>query len=122
MTLLTNITVLELGTVAMAPYTGQWLADLGANVIKVESPEGDSTRRIGPTTEFNMSPMFLGLNRSKRSVVLDLKMDTAKQALMTLIGGADVLFHNMRPEKMRKLGAGPDAVLARNPRIIYANL
>lgn len=122
MPLLTNITVLELGTVAMAPYTGQWLADLGANVIKVESPEGDSTRRIGPTTEANMGPMFLGLNRSKRSVVLDLKTDAAKQALMTLVDGADVLFHNMRPEKMLKLGAGPEAVLARNPRVIYANL
>ncbi len=122
MPLLSGVTVLELGTVAMAPYAGQWLADLGANVIKVEPPEGDSTRRIGPTPEENMGPMFLGLNRSKRSIVLDLKTEPAQHALMKLIDRADVLFHNTRPEKMNKLGIGPDVVVARNPRIVYANL
>lgn len=122
MPLLKGVTVLELGTVVMAPYTGQWLADLGADVIKIEAPEGDSTRATGPAAEPNMASMFLSLNRNKRSVVLDLKSEAGRVALLHLAERADVLFHNNRPVKMAKLGLDAAAVLKRNPRIVYASL
>ena len=106
----------------MAPYAAQWLADLGADVIKIEPPVGDSTRRTGPTTEPDMSSLFLGLNRGKRSIVLDLKDEVARASFLQLVDTADVLMHNVRPAKMEKLGLGPTEMLARNPRLIYACL
>ena len=122
MPLLKGVTVLELGTVAMAPYAGQWLADLGADVIKIEAPEGDSTRSTGPSIEPQMATMFLALNRNKRSIVLDLKTEAGRTALLHLVDGADVIFHNTRPMKMAKLGLDAASVLKRNPRIVYASL
>ena len=70
---LEGVRVLDLGNMLMAPYAAQWLGDLGADVIKIEPPEGDTTRRIGPRAEPDMAAIFLGLNRNKRSVVLNLK-------------------------------------------------
>jgi crotonobetainyl-CoA:carnitine CoA-transferase CaiB-like acyl-CoA transferase len=122
MPLLKGVTVLELGTVAMAPYAGQWLADLGADVIKIEAPEGDSTRNTGPSIEPQMATMFLALNRNKRSIVLDLKTEAGRTALLHLVDGADVIFHNTRPMKMAKLGLDAASVLKRNPRIVFASL
>lgn len=119
---LAGIKVLDLGTVLMAPYAGQWLADLGADVIKVEAPGGDSTRATGPAVEPGMAALFLGLNRNKRSIVLDLKTDEGKQALIRLAEDADILLHNNRPQKMKALGLGPEALMARNPRLVYACL
>ena len=119
---LAGIKVLDLGTVLMAPYAGQWLADLGADVIKVEAPDGDSTRRTGPSHEPGMAAMFLGLNRNKRSVVLDLKTEAGREDLVKLAETADVLLHNNRPQKMLALGLGPEALLARNARLVYACL
>jgi len=116
---LQGVRVLELGAVLMTPYAGQWLADLGADVIKIEPPAGDTTRRTGPNSESNMGAVFLGANRSKRSVVLDLKTAAGKSALLSLVDGADILLHNNRPQKMEALGLSPEALLARNPRLVY---
>lgn len=118
---LLGVKVVELGTVLMAPYASQWLADFGADVIKVEPPAGDSTRRTGITAEPNMAAMFLNVNRNKRGIVLDLKTQGDRQALLRLVDEADILIQNTRPQKMKKLGLDPAALLARNPRLIYAS-
>ncbi|WP_151447492.1 CaiB/BaiF CoA transferase family protein [Lacisediminimonas profundi] len=119
---LAGIRVVDLSSVLMGPYASQWLADFGAEVIKVESPEGDSTRTTGPARETGMSAVFFGLNRSKKSVVIDLKSPDGQQALQQLIGTADVFMHNMRPQKLGKVGLGPATLRARFPRLVYAGL
>ena len=106
----------------MAPYASQWLADMGADVIKVEPPGGDQTRMTGPEIEPGMAAMFLALNHSKRSIVLDLTTAPDRQTLMELIAGADVFMHNIRAQKLAKLGIEPEALIARHPRLIYAAL
>jgi crotonobetainyl-CoA:carnitine CoA-transferase CaiB-like acyl-CoA transferase len=117
-----GLRVLDLGSVVMAPLAGQWLADLGAEVIKVEPPGGESTRYTGPAAEPGMSALFLGLNRGKRAIVLDLKGPKGRDALLRLADTADVLMHNIRPQKMDALGLGEAALLSRNPRLVYATL
>ncbi|RDK09229.1 CaiB/BaiF CoA transferase family protein [Cupriavidus lacunae] len=119
---LAGIRVVDLSAVVMGPYASQWLADLGAEVIKVEPPEGDSTRRTGPATEPGMAAIFLGVNRSKRSVVLDLKQPAAQAALDRVLTGADVLMHSMRPQKLAALGLAPDDVRARHPELVFVSL
>lgn len=119
---LEGVRVLDMGAVLMAPYAAQWLADFGAEVIKVEAPVGDTTRRIGPGAETNMASMFLASNRNKKSIVLDIKTPEGREALLALAGTADVLMHNNRPQKMRALGLDPETLRARYPRLIYACL
>jgi len=119
---LAGIRVIDLSTVVMGPYASQWLADLGAEVIKVETPEGDSTRRTGPAAEPGMAAIFLGVNRSKKSIVLDLKQPAAQAAMDKLLDNADVLMHSMRPQKLAALGLAPDHVMARHPDLIYVSL
>lgn len=119
---LDGIRVLDLTSVVFGPYASQILADYGADVIKVEAPGGDSTRHTGPAQEPGLSAIFLGLNRNKRSIVLDLKQPAAREALLTLVDQADVLMHSMRPAKMAALGLDPAALCARNPRLVYAGL
>ncbi|AGW93182.1 CaiB/BaiF CoA-transferase family protein [Cupriavidus sp. DF5525] len=119
---LAGIRVVDLSTVVMGPYASQWLADLGAEVIKIEPPEGDSTRRTGPAAEPGMAAIFLGVNRSKRSVVLDLKQPAAQAALDRVLAGADVLMHSMRPQKLAALGLAPDDVIARHPDLVFVSL
>ncbi|KJK26336.1 acetyl-CoA acetyltransferase [Burkholderiaceae bacterium 16] len=119
---LSGIRVIDLSTVVMGPYASQWLADLGAEVIKVEPPEGDSTRRTGPAAEDGMSAIFLGVNRSKKSVVLNLKLPAAQAALERLLASADVFMHSMRPQKLGGLGLAPAAVMTRHPRLVYVSL
>lgn len=119
---LKGIRVIDLTTVAMGPLASQWLGDFGADVIKVEAPSGDSTRQTGPSIEPGMAAMFLSTNRNKRSVVLDLKQRGDRETLARLIDGADVFMHNIRPQKLAKLGLEPDALTARNPRLVYAGL
>lgn len=119
---LAGIRVLDLTSVVAGPLATQMLGDMGADVIKIEAPEGDAPRHTGPARSPGMAALFMGLNRGKRSLVLDLKQPGAQQALWRLIAGADVLVHSMRPQKMAKLGFGQEAVCARNPRIVYAAL
>ena len=119
---LDGIRVLDLSSVVLGPLATQVMGDLGADVIKIEAPEGDTTRRTGPGRSDDMAAMFLGLNRNKRSVVLDLKHADARAALWSLIDGADVFVHSIRPQKIARLGFDHAAVLARNPRIVYAGL
>ena len=119
---LEGLRVLDLTTVIMGPFTTQVLGDFGADIIKVEDPNGDMTRDIGPSRSDKMSSMFLGVNRNKRSIVLNLKKPSAKKALWKLIEGADVIVHNIRPQKIALLGFGPDAVLEKKPEIIYVGL
>ena len=119
---LDGVRVLDLSTVVLGPYASQILADYGADVIKIETPEGDSTRRTGPSTEAGMGAIFLGVNRGKRSIVLDLKSAAGREALEKLVATADVLMHSIRPQKLAAIGLDPDEVRARNPRIVYAGL
>lgn len=119
---LDGIRVLDLSSVIFGPLASQILADYGAEVIKIEPPEGDSTRQTGPATEPGMSAIFLGANHSKQSVVLDLKQAAAQAALQDLIATADVLMHSMRPQKLAALGLAPEALRARHPRLVFANL
>lgn len=119
---LSGIRVVDLSTVVMGPYASQWLADLGAEVIKVETPDGDSTRRTGPATEDGMSAIFLGVNRSKKSVVLNLKQPAAQAALHKLLDTADVFLHSMRPQKLGRLDLDPASVMARHRQLVYVSL
>lgn len=117
-----GVRILDLSSVVFGPYASQILADYGADVVKVEAPAGDSTRRTGPAQEPGLAAIFLGLNRNKRSIVLDLKQPSAREALLALADQADVLMHSMRPAKMETLGLGPETLCARNPRLVYAGL
>lgn len=117
-----GVRILDLTSVVFGPYASQILADYGADVIKVESPAGDSTRHTGPAQEPGLAAIFLGLNRNKRSIVLDLKQAAARLTLLTMVDQADVLMHSMRPAKMAALGLDPDTLCARNPRLVYAGL
>jgi crotonobetainyl-CoA:carnitine CoA-transferase CaiB-like acyl-CoA transferase len=115
---LAGIRVLDLTSVMLGPYATQMLGDYGADIIKIEAPEGDSTRRTGPAMEPGMAATFIGANRSKRSIVLDLKQAPAREALLTLADQADVLISSIRPQKMAALGLEPEMLRERNPRLI----
>src|SRR5262245_63766377 len=97
---LAGIKVLDLTTVVLGPLATQILGDLGAEVIKVESPEGDIMRYAGPSRHREMGHVFLNLNRNKRSLVLDLKQAEAAPILLALVRQSDILMHNMRPQAM----------------------
>lgn len=119
---LQGVRVIDLSAVVLGPYASQNLADYGADVIKVEPPEGDSTRHTGPSTEPGMGAIFLGVNRGKRSIVLDLKQPAARAALLKLVDTADVLMHSIRPQKLAAIGLAPETLMARNPRLVYVGL
>jgi crotonobetainyl-CoA:carnitine CoA-transferase CaiB-like acyl-CoA transferase len=119
---LAGIRILDLTSVVAGPLATQMLADMGADVIKIEAPEGDAPRHTGPARSPNMAALFMGLNRGKRSLVLDLKKDDAKDALWRLIAHADVLVHSMRPQAIGRLGFGHKSVCAKHPRLVYAAL
>ncbi len=119
---LSGVRVVDLTSVLFGPYATQVLGDLGADIIKVEAPPGDTTRAIGPARNPGMAAAFLGCNRNKRSLVLDLKREAARAALWRLIDGADMFVHNIRPQKIAALGFTPDAVMQRKPDIVYGAL
>lgn len=119
---LQGIKVVDMTTVLMGPYATQMLGDYGADVIKVESPDGDVTRQIGPTRHPGMGPVFLNTNRSKRSICLDLKKPAGREAVLRLTAKADVLVYNVRPQAMARLQLGYDVVAKVNPRLIYAGV
>ena len=116
---LVGIRVIEVGNFMAVPFCGMQLADLGADVIKVENPSGgDLTRAAGPFIE-GESSNFVRLNRNKRSVALDLKSDQGKAAFLALVASADILIENLRPGTMHGLGLDYDALKVRSPRLIY---
>jgi len=117
---LDGIRVIDLTAAVLGPVATQILGDLGAEVIKVEPPEGEMMRGIGPARHPGMAAYFLNVNRNKKSLVLDLKRPAAREALLRLSATADVLVHNMRPSAAARLGIDYAAVAARNPRIVYA--
>jgi crotonobetainyl-CoA:carnitine CoA-transferase CaiB-like acyl-CoA transferase len=116
---LTGIRILDLTSVIMGPFATRILADMGADVIKVESPEGDSVRHYQPQRSPGMSGNTLNLQRNKRSIVLDLKRAECRSALHRLIETADVFVHSMRPSAIERLGFGYEEVRAVEPQIIY---
>jgi crotonobetainyl-CoA:carnitine CoA-transferase CaiB-like acyl-CoA transferase len=118
--LLKGLRILDLTSVILGPYATQILGDLGAEIVKVEPPEGDSMRPVAPQAAPGLSAIFANCNRNKRSVVLDLKTEAGKAALSKLIPTADAFVHNMRQEAMDKLGFTFNAVRAANPKIVYA--
>ena len=122
MSALTGVRVLDLSSVIFGPMASQVLADYGAEVIKIEPPTGDSTRYTGPAVEPGMAAMFMGANRSKKSVVLDLKTAEAQAALHALLQSTDVFMHSMRPQKLAKLGLDPKTLRHQYPRLIYVGL
>lgn len=119
---LAGVRVLDLTTVFMGPSATQMMGDLGADVIKVEAPGGDSTRAIGPHGKEGLGPLFLGLNRNKRSIAIDLKTPAGVAVLLKLAETADVLATNVRPAAMQRLGLGYETLAQVNPKLIYASM
>ena len=119
---LAGIRVVDMTTVLMGPYATQILADYGADVIKVEPPEGDIMRHAGPMRNPRMGPMFFQANRNKRSVVLDIKTAGGRAALKRLCRRADVFICNVRPAALRRLGLGPSDIRAGNLRLVHLSL
>jgi crotonobetainyl-CoA:carnitine CoA-transferase CaiB-like acyl-CoA transferase len=118
---LAGVLVVDVTAMVMGPYCTQIMADMGADVIKIEPPEGDNARYVSVGPEPGMSGVFVNVNRGKRSVVLDLRSDEGKTALRALTLEADVFIHSMRSKAIGKLGFGYEQVAALNPRIIYTN-
>lgn len=119
---LQGLRVLDLTSVLMGPFCTQVLGDLGADVIKVESPDGDTVRHLGPMRSPGMSAGFLHVNRNKRSIVLDLKTPEGRKAVLDIARTVDVLVSNVRPAAMARLGLEYEAVAAVNPSIVYVSL
>lgn len=119
---LAGLRILDMTNVVMGPYATQILADYGADVIKIESPQGDTTRQIPPMRHAGMGCLFLHLNRNKRSVVLDLKQSECVSALLELAAQSDVLICNVRPAAMARLGISYEELAIRNPRLIWISL
>jgi crotonobetainyl-CoA:carnitine CoA-transferase CaiB-like acyl-CoA transferase len=117
---LTGIRVIDITTVVLGPFCSQTLGDMGADVIKVETIQGDSTREIGPSRTPGMGSYFANLNRNKRSLAIDLKKPAAREAILRLVETADVFVHNMRIGAAQRLGLDYATLAARNPRLIYA--
>jgi crotonobetainyl-CoA:carnitine CoA-transferase CaiB-like acyl-CoA transferase len=118
---LVGVRVVDLTAMVMGPYCTQIMADLGADVIKIEPPEGDNTRYISVGPSPGMSGVFVNVNRGKRSVVLDLRSESGKTALRKLIETADIFIHSMRSKAIARLGFSYDDVAAIKPAIIYTN-
>jgi crotonobetainyl-CoA:carnitine CoA-transferase CaiB-like acyl-CoA transferase len=114
---LEDIRVLDAASMMAGPYGATLLADLGADVIKLEPPNGDETRRIGPRNETD-SGVFVGINRNKRSIAVDLRTEEGREVLGALVDWADVLVENLRPRAKARLGLDWETLHARNPRLV----
>jgi crotonobetainyl-CoA:carnitine CoA-transferase CaiB-like acyl-CoA transferase len=119
---LRGLRIVDLTSMVLGPYATQILADYGADVIKVEPPEGDLMRKGGASKSAGMGALYLQLNRNKRSIVLDVKQAPARKALLRLCESADVFVHNNRPAAMRRLNLAGEDVRKVNPRLIYVSL
>ncbi|MET4699613.1 crotonobetainyl-CoA:carnitine CoA-transferase CaiB-like acyl-CoA transferase [Constrictibacter sp. MBR-5] len=117
-----GLRVVDLTAVIVGPYASQFLGDMGADVVKVEPPEGDLARMAGPSRNPGMASHWIQTNRNKRDMVLDLKTAAGAEALRRLIRTADVFVHNMREEPLKRLGFDYDNVRALKPDIVYCNI
>ena len=118
---LAGIRIVDLTSVIFGPYATQNLGDMGADVVKVEAPEGDIARWLVPMRTPGMAGIFMNTNRNKRSLVLDLKQPAAREALLKVVAGADVFVHNLRPQAIRKLKLTYADMKAVNPKLLYCN-
>lgn len=116
---LAGVKVVDLTTVAMGPFSTQILAELGAEVIKIEPRDGDNMRDVRPMRSSGMGHLHMHLNRGKRSIVLDLKKPAGRDVVMRLLPSADVLVYNVRPQAMARLGLSYEDVCEANSRIVY---
>ncbi|MDP2322941.1 MAG: CoA transferase, partial [Gammaproteobacteria bacterium] len=116
---LAGVKILELTSVVLGPWACQMLADLGAEVIKVEPPRGDSNRSLGAYRNPGMAALYLTCNRNKRSIVLNLKDPAARAVALQLVKSVDVVIHNNRPQTMTRLGMDYETLKAINPKLIY---
>lgn len=120
---LAGLRVIDLTRVLSGPFCTMMLGDMGAEVIKIERPEvGDDTRAFAPPYQGQESAYFLSVNRNKKSLTLDIKQDSAKEILWTLIEGADIVVENFRPGTAARLGFGYQDVASRNSKIIYGSI
>ncbi|MGI4815060.1 MAG: CaiB/BaiF CoA transferase family protein [Janthinobacterium lividum] len=117
---LAGIRILDLTSVVMGPYATQVLGDYGADIIKVESPDGDVLRQSGPMRHAGMGHFFMTTNRNKRSIVIDMKQASGREVILRLARDADALVYNIRPQAMARLGLSYEAVREVAPKIIYA--
>ena len=118
---LKGIRIVDLTSMVFGPYATQIMADMGAEVIKIEPPAGDNTRFINAGTAVGLGGVFVNVNRGKKSVVLDLRAEEGKEVLRRLIARADVFIHSMRGKAINKLGFSYDDVKAIKPDIVYTN-
>ena len=120
---LKGVVVLDLTQIMAGPVCTMLLADMGADVIKIEKPNGgDDTRRMGPPFTSGWASGFLALNRNKRSLALDLREEAGKQVFMRLLGGAHVVVENFRPGVMDRLGLGYDELAKRRSSLVYCSI
>lgn len=118
---LAGVKILDLSTVVLGPYATQLLGDLGADVVKVENGAGDIMRHAGPSPAPGMGAIYMGLNRNKRSILLDLKTADGKEAIRRLAAQSDVFFTNVRMDGLKRMGLGYDDVKALRPDVIYVH-
>ncbi|HEY2927930.1 CaiB/BaiF CoA transferase family protein [Piscinibacter sp.] len=116
---LSGVRVIDLSINVLGPLATMVLGDMGADVIKIETPDGDPNRQNGPARNANMAAMHLNMNRNKRSVTLNLKRPQAREALLRMVETADVFVHSMRPAAAERLGIGYEDIALCNPRIVY---
>ena len=119
---LEGIRVLEIASMIFGPLAGQYLGDMGADVIKLEPPDGDLTRSIGPRRSPRMGSFFLTSNRNKRSIVVDLKTTEGKEILQSLASKTDVLLHSMRTPAANRLGLDYASLSQQHQRLIYCHV
>jgi crotonobetainyl-CoA:carnitine CoA-transferase CaiB-like acyl-CoA transferase len=120
---LEGVKVLDFTQIMAGPYCTMMLADMGADVVKVEKPNGgDDTRRMGPPFIEGESAAFLGINRNKRSIVVDLRSDEGREIVMEMARGYDVLVQNFRPGSLERMGLGYEQVRELNPAMVYCTI
>ncbi|MCI5039008.1 MAG: CoA transferase, partial [Donghicola eburneus] len=120
---LEGIKVVDLSRVLGGPYCTQMLADHGAEVIKVEPPQGDETRGWGPPFKDELSAYFSGANRNKRSIAIDLRQPEGRNLVLRLLEDADVLVHNFKPGALEKWGLGYEEVLSiKFPKLVFCHV
>lgn len=119
---LAGVTVIDLSRVLGGPYCGQILADHGADVLKIEPPQGDETRTWGPPFENGVASYYMGINRNKRGMRLDLTQAADRDHLLTLLAGADVLLENFKTGTLEKWGLGYDVLKEKFPRLVHCRV